>query len=663
MLLDDSVSNSGVTQQKGVSFAAVCDVAVDSSHGSVVESDIIQGEHHGVAELPHEGGAMMVATLVLAILVAFAGYLALFSEIGFGATLFKALMKAASFYVPVAGLGLILLVVFYIIDFNTGVALLNYLVWIVVGCCMVFAAALCFSSMPHAPLMAFMVTTTVYFAAVYIAFYKRSISPEGYVKALSKACLIGGLAGFLASCVWAAMNFCWWGTDCQERFRNSLRVCSNMTLGDGAHCERYGRVGTTCKAGCEEVIALSACDPAQEHCLAAFMLWAAPFLMSVLMALFGVAMHFISDAAIDSKASNRKFKIFAHAVIFLVMLLWIGASIAGASMQLSNVIVSFAFLGLLMTVAIMAVAFGGKRMHSTFKENKMVTTMTQDPFYSDLGRGLAIFVGGPIFLCFLPFAFLKRSIRKCRAGPHTHPSTDVELANATSSRQQFREVATFQLVKSSKTWRWTSILRFTWIWGFAYFALQALVMTMTTMFMAWLNMQLAGLHVGLICVIIVCIALLLFAIPVVPGVPAYLACGVIIGAAEKQLGSFALTMLLAWLVASLSVRSHEYVCIYAWLCTSIRMQNIHAHARVSVLKIRVRVLAHYTILISDKIVGLQSARLTMRAHACACKHARTYTHSHALTHMHTHKQTHTHANTRARAHTHTHLHTRTYTHT
>ena len=251
MLLDDSVSNSGVTQQKGVSFAAVCDVAVDSSHGSVVESDIIQGEHHGVAELPHEGGAMMVATLVLAILVAFAGYLALFSEIGFGATLFKALMKAASFYVPVAGLGLILLVVFYIIDFNTGVALLNYLVWIVVGCCMVFAAALCFSSMPHAPLMAFMVTTTVYFAAVYIAFYKRSISPEGYVKALSKACLIGGLAGFLASCVWAAMNFCWWGTDCQERFRNSLRVCSNMTLGDGAHCERYGRVGTTCKDNVE----------------------------------------------------------------------------------------------------------------------------------------------------------------------------------------------------------------------------------------------------------------------------------------------------------------------------------------------------------------------------------------------------------------------------
>jgi len=560
-LLDDSESNSGVTQQKGVSITAMCDVAADSCHSSVVESDIIQGEHDGegaatgsgVSELPHEAGVMMVVTLVLAIMVAFAGYLALFSEIGFGATLFKALTKAASLYAPVAGLGFIILVVFYIIDFNTGVALLNYLVWTLVGCSLVFAAALCFNSMPHAPLMAFMVTTTVYFAAVYIAFYKRAISPEGYIKALSKACLIGGLAGFLASCVWAAINFCWWGTDCKERFRNSLRVCSNMTLGDGAHCSRYGRVGTTCKAGCEEVAALSACDPAQEHCLAAFMLWAAPFLTSVLMALFGVAMHFISDAAVmDSKASDRKFKIFAHSLIFLVMLLWIGASIAGASMELSNVVVSFAFLGLLMTVAIMAVAFGGKRMHSAFSDSKMVKTMTQDPFYSDLGRGLAIFVGGPIFLCFLPFAFLKRSIRKCRAGPHTEPCADV----------------VFQLIKSSKTWRWTSILRFTWIWGLAYFSLQALVMTMTTMFMAWLNMQLAGLHVGLICVIIVCIALLLFAIPVVPGVPAYLACGVIIGAAEKQLGSFALTMLLAWLVASLSVRLMNifYECVDVYKC-------------------------------------------------------------------------------------------------
>jgi len=511
--------------------------------------------------LPDEAGPMMVPALVAAVFLAFAAYLALFSEIGFGATLFKALMSAASLYVPVAGLGFIVLVIFYVVDFDMGHRLLNYLVCTVLACCMVFAAVLCFSSMPHAPLMAFMVTSTAWFAALYVSFYKKSISPEGYVKALSKACFIGGVAGFLASCVWAAINFCWWGTDCKLKFRNSLRVCSNMTIGAGAYCERYGTFGTTCRAGCEEVAALSACDPTQGYCLAAFMLWASPFLMSVLMVIFGVAMNFIAGTAMETKgggaslATSRKIKIFGHAMLFLILLLWLGASIAGASMQLSNVIVSFAFLGLLMTAAIMAVAFGGRKMQSTVKDMKFIKTMTQDPFYSDVGRGLAIFVAGPIFLLFIPIAFLKRSIRKCRAGSDIEPSNDVEAVQMRiqTSRKPFKEVATFQLIKDSRSWRWTSILVYTWTWGFVYFAMQAIVMTMTTMFMAWLNMQLAGLHVGIICIIIVCIALVLFAIPVVPGVPAYLACGVIIGAAENQIGSFELTLLLAWAVAGASV--------------------------------------------------------------------------------------------------------------
>ena len=102
------------------------------------------------------------------------------------------------------------------------------------------------------------------------------------------------------------------------------------------------------------------------------------------------------------------------------------------------------------------------------------------------------------------------------------------------------------IVESARRWRWTSVLCKCVTLGVAYFLMEAIVKVMTTMFLAWLNAKLVVMHLAAICVIILAIALALFAIPVVPGVPAYVACGVTIGAAgERSLGSFAGAMVLA----------------------------------------------------------------------------------------------------------------------
>lgn len=274
-------------------------------------------------------------------------------------------------------------------------------------------------------------------------------------------------------------------------------------------------------------------------------------------------MLFVADSARSNtqqqqqRESDGRFGVFFRAILFLVLLLWLGASIAGANMQLSNVVVSFAFLGLLLIAAAMAAALGVREVQKHVHEHRLVKLATKDPFWSNVARGLAIFVCGPVFLAFLPLAFLKRSIRRWRSaaggggggvgdGDRGEESCDMRGGRA------FKEVAALQLIKDSKQWPWTTVLRYAWWWAFGYFALQALVMTMTTLFMAWLNIQLAGMRVEIIAGIIVCIALVLFAIPVVPGVPAYLACGVIIGNAETQVGSFALTLVIAVAVAQAS---------------------------------------------------------------------------------------------------------------
>ena len=52
-------------------------------------------------------------------------------------------MRGARLYVPVAGLGFILVVVFYIVDFDTGFRSANSAIFALIACCMVFAAVLC----------------------------------------------------------------------------------------------------------------------------------------------------------------------------------------------------------------------------------------------------------------------------------------------------------------------------------------------------------------------------------------------------------------------------------------------------------------------------------------------------------------------------------------
>jgi hypothetical protein len=442
-------------------------------------------------ELPDTGGWQMVLTLFSANVLALGAYLALFSELGFGATLFKALMKTTSLYAPVAALGFLLLVVFYICDFDLGFRAGNYTMCALITCCMVLATVMCFDTMPHAPLMSFMVTIVGYFGAIYVSLYKGQQSPEGFIKTLSKACLVGGALCFLAACVWAGINDCWWGKDCKTTFRDRLRVCPDMSI-DGPHCKRYGTFGTTCQQGCEEDAKLSVCKPTDEYCLAAFMLWVSPFLVAILMVVFGVAMYVISNAAIESRqhtgeksiGSSRQMKLFRNAVGFVVLVLWIGASLAGASMQLSKVVTQFATLSLLLIAGVMAVAVGTSKLKSMLTENKYVSKLTTDPFWSDLAKGMGVCFS-PVLFLFLPVAFLKRAVRKARSAP---VGADVE-AGLANSKPPFREVLAYKVLHDARSWRWTTILCNAWLLCFAYFAFQAIVMTMTTLFMAWLNLQ------------------------------------------------------------------------------------------------------------------------------------------------------------------------------
>jgi len=88
--------------------------------------------------------------------------------------------------------------------------------------------------------------------------------------------------------------------------------------------------------------------------------------------------------------------------------------------------------------------------------------------------------------------------------------------------------------------------------------IQVIAAQFMTLFCAWLNIQLLPLNIFLICLIIIGVGLLLFAIPVIPGVPIYFLCGVTITAAEEaasdadKLGGFGIAIVLGSATAFLT---------------------------------------------------------------------------------------------------------------
>ena len=362
------------------------------------ESETAAGEPGlAPAAAPAISPARMVAELLVAVAVLMAVYLVLFSELGFGATIFKALVRNDALSVPLAAAGGWVLFLFYLVDFDTGSAAANHVICVLVGVSMVVAAVLCFQSLPHAPLMASMVTAVAYFSAIYVCWFHsaRRLPVVAFLQALSKALVLGGAGMLLAVCVWAGVNNCWWGRECQGRMRAAIRVCTDASL-----CEKTRFGGERCPRGCEEDPRHSVCEPEIEHCLGAFMLWGSPFIAAVMAMVIGAALYVVAEEAADIAARAREKQqgggktqegggvegggvegggvhecqhssIFIKTCALLFFLIWIGASVAGHSMDLAGVLVNFGFLGLLLMCGVLCLAVGMDSMKTALGEVKV----------------------------------------------------------------------------------------------------------------------------------------------------------------------------------------------------------------------------------------------------------------------------------------------------
>jgi len=266
-------------------------------------------------------------------------------------------------------------------------------------------------------------------------------------------------------------------------------------------------------------------------CTAAFLLWISPFI------LFGVLLFIalflcILGWSLDSnpKHSGREaLRVLAIAAFTCMFGMYSVTSIGGSGMKLANVAMSTFFCILVGIVFCGAAAIGRERSLKTYKNlgGNVLAFFEKNPAIANLGRAFFLCVGTPLLFFLYGLSFLNQCIRRCGFNRGSCQPLPAEEA-----RQPFTKVYMVQL-KALRSWDWSTVLKYMYylcafVWLFIYFS------KVTYIFFNWLVSVLKTMAFGLVVAIFVCIGLVMFLIPVVPGPAVYLTAGVLVVPLAKQ---------------------------------------------------------------------------------------------------------------------------------
>jgi hypothetical protein len=292
--------------------------------------------------------------------------------------------------------------------------------------------------------------------------------------------------------------------------------------------------------GCQDSVPT---DLRADHCTAAYLLWASPLAVSAGCLVFsGVSRSLARSLDAHGPAQFFGLRVLVTLILVAVMGLWVGASLAGAGGGLANAVFSMAVFGIAVLCGTIGGAVGWHHLEEAVEQVPMVRKLLVY-MHHDFAKALMVwFIGIPFYPFFLALSAANQFARK-----HVTPKCiNFELPpppptvgpDGKADSERFPWVtakASSQLAAISR-WHWTSVLTYTYYVTMALIVLQVFMAKGVVTVMAAVNLGLRPLPFGAITVIFYCIGLGMFLLPPVPGVPVYMAGGVILVSAGYKNG-------------------------------------------------------------------------------------------------------------------------------
>lgn len=270
-------------------------------------------------------------------------------------------------------------------------------------------------------------------------------------------------------------------------------------------------------------------------CLAAFMLWFSPLVISAVSFFYCVSMLLLARSVRGQAHSvQRTAKLFSAIVVILLLMVWSAASIGGGGMRLANSVMAFVVAGFIALILVAGSAIGWQSL-STAVQHQPIVQQMKALGASDWVHAMFIFLGGPPFVVYLLMSVINQAVRKLgQSCKKLDPETGKlvthfckEIDNEEERQWRLTSIAHNKL-EAMRQWEWTSVLlKIIYLgifaWCFKYGT------TLTYMGLAYvIKLLKQGVSCGGVCAIFFFLGEAMFLIPVVPGIAVYLGAGVLI---------------------------------------------------------------------------------------------------------------------------------------
>jgi hypothetical protein len=283
---------------------------------------------------------------------------------------------------------------------------------------------------------------------------------------------------------------------------------------------------------------LMAHDP-EAYCLSAFLLYSSQFIAALAVMMLGsVAVMFARSVEHQhthdvQDRMNPVIKMFLTTGSVLLVMMWAAASIAGASMKVSNLVFALAFVAMAVMCIMVGATVGKQALSSEISKIPLVKNFSGAG--SSVGfQGFFMLVGGWVILPFFFFiSFWNQFNRK-----YLQCTKDINQEDTgVNENDLYLTLSGHRIWVAITNWKWTLVFQKVIFWGTAYFVLSVGAAKYTNLGLAELlaALKAAGLPLIAVSGIYICVGLCMFLLPPVPGVPVYLTGGILLsGMAEKQ---------------------------------------------------------------------------------------------------------------------------------
>lgn len=251
-----------------------------------------------------------------------------------------------------------------------------------------------------------------------------------------------------------------------------------------------------------------------------FLAWMSPFVASLVNLTIAVFLMIsgVYPGREDLSRLERALKWFTCSVSAMILMMWLAASIAGASMRLTSTIMAFCVLGILFLCIWIYLEMRPEVIALTKSSGRLqmlVSLPTSDWFWA-----MAIIGLNGLMPAVLALELLKQKLRKLRGVTHRGDPMLTPWVHRIFVAVQNRSLV--------------SILSKVNILCQAFFVLSIGVAKGTFVFLSWLNETLLELELGVVISVFFIVGFLLLMAPPVPGIPVYVCSGIVISARAKH---------------------------------------------------------------------------------------------------------------------------------